>query len=205
MKGFINGRALLAGLCGLTLAGLSGCYGYHDLVDPCYPVRYEVMSRHELNDAFVPQINNGHVLDQTVWNFYFEPGTDRLTAGGLEKLSYLARRRPTPDCTIWLQTAEDVIYDPAVPNRLVETRVELDNHRREAILKYLSAETAGRAVAFQVIVHDPADAGFMADPLGRSAAAMHGRFGGGATGGGAAASGGGASGAGSQATSGTPH
>src|SRR5437868_2040291 len=126
------------------------------------------MSRHELLDAFAPQVNNGHVLDQTVWNFYFEPGSDRLTAGGLEKLSYLARRRPTPDSTIWLQTAEDVIYDAANPNRLVEARVELDNHRREAVMKYLSAETAGRAVAFQVIVHDPADAGFSADALGRS-------------------------------------
>jgi hypothetical protein len=204
MKGLINGRALLAGLCGLTLAALSGCYGYHDLVDPCYPVRYEAMSRHELLDAFVPQVNNGHVLDQTVWNFYFEPGTDRLTAGGLEKLSYLARRRPTPDCTIWLQTAEDVIYDPTVPNRLVDSRVELDNHRREAILKYLGAETAGRAVAFQVIVHDPADAGFSAAALGKAAAAMQGRFGGGAVGGGATA--GGTGGSTSQSTSSsTPH
>src|SRR5216683_1358721 len=130
MKGFMNGRGLLAGLFGLSLAALNGCYGYRDLVDPCYPVRYEAMSKHELNDAFAPQVANGHVLDQTIWNFEFEPGTDRLTGAGLQKLSGLARRRPAPDCTIWLQTAEeDISYDPDAPTKLVEARTELDNKR----------------------------------------------------------------------------
>jgi hypothetical protein len=185
MNGFINGRGLLAGLCGLVLASLSGCYEYSDVVDPCYPARYYAMSRNELIGAIAPQVNNGHILDQTVWNYDFEPGTDRLTAAGLLKLSYLARRRPAPDCTIYVQTAEDLVYDPAAPNRLVESRTELDNKRREAIYKYLNAETAGRNLTFNVLVHDPADPGFAARPLGAAVTAMYGRFQGGGGAGGA--------------------
>ncbi len=194
MKGFIDGKGLLAGLCGLGLAALSGCYAYHDLVDPCYPARYNAMSHAELNAAIAPQVANGHVLDQTVWNEQFEPGTDHLTAGGLQKLSNLARRRPAPDTTIWLQTAEDVIYDAANPNKLVEVRTDLDNKRREAVSRYLNAETAGRNLTFNVVVHDPAETGFSAKALGAAATAMTGRFGGGGgnRGGGGGGTGGGA-------------
>ena len=71
---------------------------------------------------FAPQVNNGQVLDQTIWNYHFEPGTDRLTAGGLEHLAYIARRRPHPDTAVYLQTAQDVAYDPASPDKLAETR-----------------------------------------------------------------------------------
>ena len=69
-----------------------------------------------------PQVSNGHVLDQTVWNYDFEPGTDKLTGGGLEHLAYLARRRPQPDPMVYLQTAQDVAYDPASPDKLAATR-----------------------------------------------------------------------------------
>jgi hypothetical protein len=201
MNGFIKAKGLLASLCGLTLAALSGCYGYHDLVDPCYPVRYEASSHRILIENLAPQVNNGHVLDQTIWNFDFDAGTDRLNAAGLEKLSYLARRRPAPDCTVYLQTAEDVVYDPANPNKMVETRLDLDNKRREAVEKFLTAETTGRGLTFNVVVHDPADPGFSADAMGRAATAMHGRFTGGAIG---AASGGAAQGSGGS-TAGAPH
>jgi hypothetical protein len=197
MNGFINGRGLLAGLCGLVLASLSGCYEYSDVVDPCYPARYYATSRNELIGAIAPQVNNGHILDQTVWNYDFDPGTDRLTAAGLLKLSYLARRRPAPDCTIYVQTAEDLSYDPATPNRLVESRTELDNKRREAVYKYLNAETAGRNLTFNVLVHDPADPGFAARPLGTAVTAMYGRFQGSGGGGGAGTGAGATTGGGS--------
>jgi hypothetical protein len=158
MKGLMRRAAVLLGGAG-ALAGSLGCYGYRDLVDPCYPERYEYASRKELHEAFAPQVQNGHVLDQTVWNYMFEPGTDRLTAGGLDHLAYLARRRPEPDCVVYLQTAEDLAYDATAPDRLVETRRDLDAKRIVAIEKYLNAQTAGRGVAFQVLVHDPAEVG----------------------------------------------
>jgi hypothetical protein len=200
MKGFIGG------LCGLTLAGLTGCYGYHDLVDPCYPARYEAMSRTEFNETIAPQVDNGHLLNQTLWNFYFDVGKDTLTLAGEEKLKDLARVRPAPDTLVWLQTAEDIVYDPGAPNKKVEARTDLDTKRRETVLKFLSAETAGRNLTFQVLVHNPADPDFSANALGRAAASMQTKFGGGggaggAGGGGAPAGGGGAAAGGG----GTPH
>src|SRR4051794_20149177 len=110
MKGIINRAALV--LCGaLALGGLVGCYHMGDLYDPCWPQRYNYMASKELKAAVAPQVNNGKVLDQTIWNYHFEVGTDRLTAGGLEHLAYLARRRPCPDTNLFLQTAQDIAYD----------------------------------------------------------------------------------------------
>src|SRR5258708_5901491 len=110
MNGVI--RNVVLALCSAGgLAAAQGCYHYRDVVDPCYPQRYENAARQEVNGAFAPQVNNGHVLDQTVWTYYFEAGTDRLTPGGQEHLAYLARRRPYPDPVIYLQTAQDVTWD----------------------------------------------------------------------------------------------
>ena len=84
MKGFIPRTAL--GL-GLSLFTLAGCAAYRDIVDPCWPERYNYMARQEVKEGFAPQVQNGHVLDQTVWNYHFEakktgePG-DQLNAAG---------------------------------------------------------------------------------------------------------------------------
>src|SRR5436190_5624671 len=115
MKGFIpKGVTALCLTSGLALGG--GCHDYRDLVDPCYPERYEYAARQEVHGALAPQVNNGHVLDQTLWNYHFEAGTDKLTPGGMQHLAYLARRRPAPDCIVYLQTAQDLPYDPATPD-----------------------------------------------------------------------------------------
>src|SRR5216683_7993511 len=87
MKGLIK-RAVLALCGGAACAG--GCYTYRDLVDPCYPHRYNHMASEEVHDAFVPQVQNGRVLEQTVWDYHFEPGSDKLTPGGMEHLDQLA-------------------------------------------------------------------------------------------------------------------
>ena len=93
MKGFMT--TCVAALCATSgLAVVAGCDRYRNLVDPCYPERYEYAARNEVIAAFTPQVHNGHFLDQTVWNYQFEPGTDRLTPGGMDHLMYLARRRP---------------------------------------------------------------------------------------------------------------
>ncbi len=184
MKGVISRAAVLLGC---AAAATSGCY-YRDVVDPCWPERYNYVARQEVNAAFAPQVQNGHVLDQTVWNYDFEPGTDKLTAGGLEHVAYLARRRPCPDPVVYVQTAQDVLYDAAAPDKLVEGRQELDGKRVAAVQKFLTAQTAGRPVAFQVLVHDPTEIGIFA-PYGNAAVQqMIGRARGGlATGGGGGA------------------
>ena len=169
MKGFVSKAVALLGWAG-ALAGVVGCHCYRDLVDPCYPERYEYQARAEVNSAFAPQVSNGHVLDQTIWNYHFEAGTDRLTPGGLEHLAYLARRRPAADPIIYLQTAHDLSYNPEKPEDLTAKRADLDAKRAVAIKSYLTAQTAGgRPVDFQVMVHNPPpDTGLAAVPVDNS-------------------------------------
>jgi hypothetical protein len=163
MKGIIS-KTLAAVCLGGGIAAAGGCCEYYELVDSCYPQRYECAARHEVQAAFGPQVCNGHVLDQTIWNCHFEPGSDRLTPGGMDHLSYLARRRPSPDTKIYVQTAQDVPYDPAVPNQFAEARNELDRKRVDAIHKYLAAETENRPLSFEVVVHDSAEVGISTVP-----------------------------------------
>jgi hypothetical protein len=173
MNGFIcRGLAVVCMTGSLALAG--GCHHLDDYVDPCWPERYEFAARKCVNSAFLPQINNGHVLDQTVWNYHFEAGTDKLTEGGQAHLAYLARRRPCPDTMVYVQTAQDVNYDPANPDRFTEGRSNLDSKRVEAVQKYLNAYTAGRATTFQVLVHDPNEVGIAAQNANIAVRKWHG-------------------------------
>ena len=197
MKDLIRPAAMI--LWGVVVLGSSGCHWYSDLVDPCHPERYTYMARKEVHAAFAPQVQNGHVLDQTVWNYHFEAGTDRLTAGGLDHLAYLARRRPQPDPTLYLQTAQDVAYDPANPEQLITQRNDLDGKRKQTVLAFLTAQTAGRPIEFNVIAHDPADVSISAIAANSAVQQMlNTRFRGGLTSGGSSASGGAGASAGSR-------
>jgi len=167
MKGFIGKSVAVLGVSGALALG-GGCEAYRYLVDPCYPERYEFASRQETVASMAPQVYNGHVLDQTVWNSQFEPGSDRLTAGGMDHLAYLARRRPAPDAGVFVQTAHDVTYDPAAPARYSEVRADLDGKRVQAVQNYLTALTAGRHLMFEVTVHDPSEVGAAAVSTGIS-------------------------------------
>jgi hypothetical protein len=190
MKGLISKGLLMA--CGaVALATAGGCYTCSDFIDVCWPERYEAMARAEVHEASGPQVHNGHVLDQTIWNYQFELGSDKLTPGGMDHLDYLARRRPAPDVQLYLQTAHDVVYDPATAEKFAETRSDLDNKRVAAIQKYLAATTAGRHADFQVGVHDPADPGISAIPANNSVRAMYAGAVGVLGGGGASTTGGG--------------
>lgn len=181
--------------CGAT-GGCGTCS--NQTWDRCYPQRYANLSARAVNRAMAPQVQNGHVLDQTVWNYFFEPGTDKLTPGGLDHLAYLSRRRPAPDKVIYLATATDITYDQACPERYAGARQELDGLRVAAIQKFLVASNAGRCSDFQVLVHDPGDVSVRTNPVGSSVQQMYGRFRGGlstgAGGGGGGGGGGGATG-----------
>lgn len=155
MNGFIK-RAVAAACVGASLAALGGCKLYDNFVDPCYPERYNAQARYSVDQAFATQAFNGHVLDQTIWNYYFQPGTDKLTDGGQVYLAHLARVRPAPDPKVFLQTAQDVVYDAAAPDKMVNARRELNEKRQQALYKYLQAATADRPVPWEVAIHDPA-------------------------------------------------
>jgi hypothetical protein len=124
--------------------------------DPCWPDRYSNEARKLQVASFEPQVLNGHILDQTIWNQHFEPGTDRLNAAGMDKLDQLARRRPAPDTRIFLQTARDLTYNAEKPGDYATKRSELDVKRAAAIKQYLETSLTGRPAKFEVEVHDPA-------------------------------------------------
>jgi len=113
---------------------------YRSFVDVCYPERYNAAARDEVLDPFKKQVFNGHVLHTTIYNWYFEPGTDRLTAAGLDRLDAIAKTRPHPDPRVYLQTARDLPVTPDNLDKLVALRDELDGKR---------------AAAYEVYVHDP--------------------------------------------------
>lgn len=164
MNGFIKTLSMAA-LVGGMLASVGCGPNYHNVVDPCYPERYNAIARSNVREAMAPQVQNGHILDQTVWNTYFEPGTAKLNKMGIERLNYLGRRRPTPDTTVYLQTAHDSeSYNPEKPQEYVSNRQNLDRARIEAVRNYLNASTAGRGLAFNVELHDPATADVVGQP-----------------------------------------
>jgi hypothetical protein len=168
MNGFVTKRLLaLAALLvcgGAAVAGDDDCW-YRRLVDPCYPQRYEYMSRKEEQAAFGAQVARGHMLDQTVWNYHFVAGTDQLNMMGLDHLATLARRLPQPDTLLFVQTAQDVTYDPAAPEKMSDARAELNAKRIAAIQKFLLAQKAGCGLDFQVVPIDPPEVGLAAIPV----------------------------------------
>jgi hypothetical protein len=156
MKAILRSSVAVLGLSGMAVA--AGCLPhYHHVVDPCWPERYNCAARREVKSWLAPQVNNGHVLDQTIWSHNFEKGTAKLNPAGQERLWYLARRRPVPDPTIYLQTAtiEEIPYDPEHPDQFAAARNKLDAERQDAVQKYLASITAGRNLSFQVVLHDP--------------------------------------------------
>ncbi len=114
-----------------------------------------------------PQVNNGHVLEQTIWNYHFEAGTDKLNPGGVQALAFLARRRPSPDPVVYVQTAQDLTLDASNVDKFADDRSKLDGKRVEAMRKALAALTAGRGLNFEVLVHDPHEVGLSSIPMAR--------------------------------------
>ncbi len=131
MNGFIRKVAL-----GGALAALAGCAEYRELVDPCWPQRYNYEARNSVHAAFNAQAANGHALDQTIWNQFFEPGTEKLTKVGEEHLKYIVRRRPGPDPHVMVQVAYDAVPRAANPKAL--DAKTLNERRVEVVQEYLS-------------------------------------------------------------------
>jgi hypothetical protein len=163
MNGFMKKN--LAMLClagGLGSVGCAGGERYRNLVDPCEQQRYAAEARQAVITCFTPQVQNGQILDQTIWNYQFEPGTDKLNPMGLDKLDTLVRRRPEPDHRIFIATARDLTFNLDKPDEYAEARRELDDKRAAAIQKYLAVQTAGRPMKFDVLIHDPTEPGMSA-------------------------------------------
>jgi hypothetical protein len=187
----------------LVAAGLTsvvvgtGCQWDRTLVDRCWPERYNHTARRETVDAFAPQVQNGHVLDQTIWNYMFVTGKDELNGQGKYKLDYMIRRRPQPDPNIFLQTAHDVQFDAKDPDKFAESRRDLDQKRAATVRQYMNAQTVGRPMQFELAIHDPFEVGSSASYAGMKAQVANSANGGSVIGGGGGGGGGSGSGGGS--------
>ncbi len=186
-----------ASIAALMLGGVAsmGCTGgpgvqsrYQRIVDPCQQERYKVSARDNVLQPFDAMANNANVLDVTLWNTNFEPGKETLNASGLVKIDYIARRLPSPVGKVWIQTARDLPYDAANPQKLIDARMDLDAKRSQSVLAYLSAQPNGTAMHYEVQAHDATNpAMYAAGPTNafRSLTAQYGASAGGAGGGGA--------------------
>lgn len=144
---FNMGRKIFLGIIPLSLA-FTGCFGYRDVVDPYYPKRYNVDARNSVRTSMAPQVQNGNVLDQTVWDFHFEAGKPELNEMGKDHLKRLARRRPMAQEVIFLQVAQN-------PDA---NKNELNKTRSENIKSYMNKISEGKThPEFQVVLHDPAE------------------------------------------------
>lgn len=145
-------------LCALTPLGCvhqQGSLGdcYRNWVDPAWPHRYNYAARQAVVAPFAQQALNGQFLNQTVWNWHFEPGTDRLNGAGFEKLNSLARATPQPETRIYLQTARDIPPTPENLDKLAALRDDLNSRRAAAIKKYMASQL-GAGTEVEVYVHD---------------------------------------------------
>lgn len=136
---------------------------YRNWVDPCWPERYNDTARREVVAPFAAQVNNGHILNHTVWNWYFEAGTDILTPAGMAKLDSIAQERPGPDGRLYLQTARDLVVTPQNQDKLGDLRNDLTAKRAASVQKYMAGQPSINAVNYELFVHDLPTAGMSAE------------------------------------------
>jgi hypothetical protein len=181
MNGFLRKtlNALCLGSGAAAILGSVGCAAYRDVVDPCWPERYNIEARQVVNQTFDTQAHNGHVLDQTFWAYDFERDeknqpTDRLNALGMDKVRYIVRRRPVPDGKIYLQAANDVYVPQAEIETLPVKRQELDAKRIQTIQRILTAEMVGRVppITWDICVHDATEVGLPSSVAGGATGAV---------------------------------
>lgn len=152
----------------LSLVSVTGCYGtFHELVDPCYPERYSCKAREEVNDYRNAQVQNGLILEQTLFVHHFNPASEQLHPGGVALLQRLANRRPAPENVVYLQTAQNNYdLDFKKPEEYASKRKDLDDKRRVEVEKFLKMERPD--VNFTVVVSNPPKVG-ISGPEGRAA------------------------------------
>lgn len=172
-------RTMRRAAVAIMLGGLaaSGCHGtggksaqpegwtrYYNAVDPCWPERYNAQARANTLAPFAAQVNNGHVLEQTVWNWHFETSSDKLNPAGQAKLDAIATARPQPDGRVYLQVARDVpAYGAGGLETVAARREDLTARRAETIRKYLAAQPALQPVSYEVFVIDAPTPGMPAE------------------------------------------
>jgi hypothetical protein len=143
------------GGCGNGSGDASGGCGarYRNWVDVAWPERYNYAARQAVVAPFAQQVATGHFINQSLWNWYFEPGSDKLTPGGMEKLDSLARATPSSDPRLYIQTAHDIAVTNDNMDKVAALRNDLNARRAASIKKYMATQF-GPAIEYEVFVHD---------------------------------------------------
>lgn len=154
--------AVLAAAGGVLSVGCCGGPGaqarFQDLNNNNgWPERNSYLARQPVLHAFETQANNAKSVNDVMLNAYFENGTATLNPVGRDKLDQLARRMPSPDPLVFLQSAHDVPYDEKAPDKTVAARGDLDAKRASAILAYLNTRVAAKNTPFSVQAIDIQD------------------------------------------------
>ncbi|HMO34795.1 MAG TPA: hypothetical protein PKA06_02010 [Gemmatales bacterium] len=143
----------------LGVMSFTGCYGtFHEVVDPCYPERYNCKARESVHEALQMQVQNGLAYEQTLYVHHFNPSESTLNAGGVAHLTRLANRRPAAVTTIFLQTAQNSYdLDYKKPEEYASKRRELDEKRKAEVENFLKNERPD--LTFTVYISNPAKLG----------------------------------------------
>jgi hypothetical protein len=140
------------GCAALALMSVTGCYGtFHEVVDPCYPERYNCKAREEVNAFRNMQEANGTAIEQTLYAHYFMPGEAKLNDGGIAFLERITHRRPSPETTIYIQTAQNT-YDLDFnqnAGQVAQKRTDLDNARKALVEQFVKMSRPD--VAFNIV------------------------------------------------------
>ncbi len=168
MNGFIKRTAAVvvlgsaAALPGCCKDATLGCY------DNCWLERYSYQAKQSEMQTFDAQVNNGHVLDQTVFAYHFDARHGQADQGrpGAPGLPGAAPSSARP---------EDLFADgPGPALRLGRAGAIQQRSQRTGLQArggdsaFLNADTAGRPMAFEVIVHDAPTPGLATQPIGNA-------------------------------------
>jgi hypothetical protein len=155
----------VAGACGPAGCGPAGCGAgmrhsgasiedlYRNVVDTTWPEHYNYAARQAVIAPFAQQAANGHFLEQTIWNWHFEPGTANLNGAGRAKIEALARTTPRPDPKVFVQYAQDLPLTAENADNFAALASELTAKRIDAVRKYLEAQP-GNTVPYEIVAHN---------------------------------------------------
>ncbi|HSQ56788.1 MAG TPA: hypothetical protein VLM40_13690 [Gemmata sp.] len=138
--------------CATRTGNNTGCR-YYNWVDPSWPDRYSYAARQSVIAPFGQQVTNGHFQNQVIWNWYFEPGTDKLNGAGMEKLDSIARTTPNPDTKLFVQAPRDLAVTNENMAKIGALRDDLAAKRAVAIQKYMATQP-GAAVSYELAMVD---------------------------------------------------
>ncbi len=126
---------------------------YRNWVDTNWPDRYNYAARQAVMGPFAQQAATGHFINQTLWNWYFEPGSEKLNPAGMEKLDSIARSTPAPDTKLQIQEARDIAVTPDNADKVGALRADLTARRAAAVQRYMATQP-GTPLSYEIAVVD---------------------------------------------------